>query len=78
MVDETGEVDKSRVHHAGSQSIILRGKHTNVVFRMDCTPPKVRSSVQSIISIGLFTLRLTPGYQMIHDSAYPGFRMTQG
>ncbi len=74
MVDETGEVDKSRVHHAGSQSIILRGKHTNVVFRMDCTLTKVRY----IISIGLFTLRLTPGYQMIHDSAYPGFRMTQG
>ncbi|KAF4100972.1 hypothetical protein G5714_019168 [Onychostoma macrolepis] len=40
VVDESGGVDESRVHHAGSQSIILRGNHTRVIFRMDCALKK--------------------------------------
>ncbi|XP_026088135.1 uncharacterized protein LOC113062470 isoform X2 [Carassius auratus] len=35
VVDETGGVDESRVHYKGPQSLILRGKHTHVIFQMD-------------------------------------------
>ncbi|KAI2653261.1 hypothetical protein H4Q32_006672 [Labeo rohita] len=36
VVDESGGVDESRVHHGGPQNILLKEKHTGVIFRMDC------------------------------------------
>ncbi|KTG05169.1 hypothetical protein cypCar_00030474, partial [Cyprinus carpio] len=40
VVDETGGVDESRVHYAGPKTLILRGKHTRVIFQMDCASLK--------------------------------------
>ncbi|ROK64908.1 hypothetical protein DPX16_1133 [Anabarilius grahami] len=40
VVDETGATDPTRVHHAGPQTLVLKGKHTDVILRMDCKPPK--------------------------------------
>ncbi|XDV33408.1 hypothetical protein PO909_003832, partial [Leuciscus waleckii] len=49
VVDESGETDLTRVDHADPQTLVLRGKHTKVIFQMDCVALKVRNSVQFII-----------------------------
>ncbi|XP_026088137.1 uncharacterized protein LOC113062470 isoform X3 [Carassius auratus] len=49
VVDETGGVDESRVHYKGPQSLILRGKHTHVIFQMDFASLKDNRSTHAVL-----------------------------
>ncbi|XP_077086139.1 uncharacterized protein LOC143738106 [Siphateles boraxobius] len=41
VVDETGETDSTRVHHAVSHTLVLKGNYTKVICQMDCLEESV-------------------------------------
>ncbi|XP_077086142.1 uncharacterized protein LOC143738109 [Siphateles boraxobius] len=67
VVDDSGETDLTRVDHADPQTLLLRGRHTNVIFQMDCLKESVMLNCNGegklIYSFTLVSERVSSAHQ---------------